>query len=46
MVRSSEAKKRKNPGVYKVEYSPPGGEIKSKSLEMGKKIKNLKKKIF
>ena len=38
-------------GVYKVEYSPPrwGGGIKSKGLEMGKKIKSLKKrkkKIF
>ena len=37
-------------GLYKVEYSPPwGGGIKSKGLEMGKKIKSLKrrkKKIF
>jgi len=33
------------PGVYKVEYSPPGGgEIKSKGLEMGKKINSLKKR--
>ena len=35
-------------GLYKVEYSPTGG-IKSKGLEMGKKIKSLKrrkKKIF
>ena len=37
--------------MYKVEYSPPpgGGGIKSKGLEMGKKIKSLKKrkkKIF
>ena len=39
-----------NSGVYKVECSPPwGGGIKSKGLEMGKKIKSLKKrkmKIF
>ena len=39
------------PGVYKVEHSPPRwwGGIKSKGLEMGKKIKSLKKrkkKIF
>ena len=39
-------------GVYKVEHSPHwwwGGEIKSKGLEMGKKMKSLekrKKKIF
>ena len=38
-------------GVYNVEYSPPpvGGGIKSNGLEMGKKIKSLKKrkkKIF
>ena len=37
--------------MYKVEYSPPGGGggIKSKGLEMGKKInclKKRKKKIF
>ena len=37
--------------MYKVEYSPPrwGGGIKSNGLEMGKKIKSLKKrktKIF
>ena len=34
------------PGVYKVEHSPPlmGGGIKSKGLEMGKKIKILKKR--
>ena len=32
--------------MYKVEHSPPqwGGGIKSKGLEMGKKIKNLKKR--
>ena len=46
MVRSSEAKNRETPGVYKVEYFPPPGGIKSKSLEIRKKIKNLKKKIF
>ena len=33
-------------GVYNVEYSPPpvGGGIKSNGLEMGKKIKSLKKR--
>ena len=34
-------------GVYKVEYSPPPpveGGIQSKGLEMGKKIKSLKKR--
>ena len=30
-------------GLYKVEYSPTG-EIKSKGLEMGKKIKSLKRR--
>ena len=40
------AKDRQQPGVYKIEYSPPGGGggIKSKGLELEKKIKAWKRR--
>ena len=46
MVRSSEAKKRENPGVYKVEYFPPpgGGGNKIKRFGDGEENQKFEKK--